>query len=262
MFLRIAVLFIGCAGAISGWQPTLFAGTIVPDIDDNDSSLVFSDTTVASTSDGSFAPTLANGLTLAAQITPTQADIDSPADKAVAVIETGGTTSGTGLWIVDGDYWFLTSSGNPSALPTDSDGANQAIGVNLGAAVADQQNEVWASFDGANALLKGSVNGVVTDYLLANVNDGWNWAGNKSVSLGEASLTATGANLGWRGGLVDNLVAPATFDTNAAVDLDGAVSLGQVFNTISNAPATIPEPSSIALVGLLAAGLLRRRSRS
>ena len=248
---RFTLLFMCCAAAFSAVQSSGVAGTIVPDIDDTDSSLVFSATTPTTTSTDHYAPTLSNGVTLAAQLTPNQADVDSPADAAVAVIETGGTTSGSGIWLIGGNYWFLTSAGSSSALPSDNDGSDNGIGVNLGAAVAGQQNQVWASFDGANALLKGSVNGVVTDYPLVNVSGTWNWTGNDSVSLGQVDGTVTGANFGFRGGLVDGLTAPAMFDTNAAVDLDGTVSLGQVFNSVS----TIPEPSGLVLAMLFAVGL-------
>ncbi|MCA9239984.1 MAG: PEP-CTERM sorting domain-containing protein [Planctomycetales bacterium] len=236
-------------------QLPAFAGTIVPDIDDADPSNVFTSLVPTTTGANSYAPTLANGVTLAAQLTPNQADVSAPATTAVAVIETGGTTSGSGIWMLGGNYWFLTSNGNANALPSDTDGSDSGIGVNLGPAVADQVNNVWASFDGANAVLKAGVNGAVASYPLSNVDGTWNWTGNDTVSLGQASPVVTGANLGHRGGLVDNLTPPAMFDTNAAVDLSGTVSLGQVFNTVSN----VPEPSSLTLLGLVAAGLLRRR---
>lgn len=255
MRFRISILFPCCAVACIAAQHLAYAGTIVPDIDDSDPSNVFTSTVTTTTGANSYAPTLENGVTLAAQLTPSQADVAAPDTTAVAVIETGGTTSGSGIWLLGGNYWFLTSNGNPNALPADADGSDSGIGVNLGPAIADQQNEVWASFDGAGAVLRAGVNGAVAIYPLSNVSGTWNWTGNDTVSFGVASPVVTGANFGHRGGLVDNLTAPAMFDTNAAVDLTGTVSLGQVFNTVSN----VPEPGSLALLGLITAGLLHRR---
>ncbi|QDU56319.1 hypothetical protein [Aeoliella mucimassa] len=255
MRLCFTLLAIGLMAGFS----TLQAGTIVPDLSDSDASLVYSDTVVGSTIANYFAPTLADGVTLAAKLTPTQVDIDMPAESAVAVIETGGTTSGSGIWLLGGEYWFLTSNGNAGALPADADGGDSGIGVSLGSAVPGQENLVWASFDGANGGLKGSVNGVVTEYPLANVGGGWNWGGNKSVSFGEPDPTLTGANYGWRGGLVDNLTSPALYDTNSAVSLDGTVALGQIYNTVSATPVSVPEPSSLLIAGLMAAGLIAYR---
>ena len=260
MSSRIIPLALGLMASFAFMQTHCVAGSIVPDLDDGASSLVFSSTTaVASSGLNAFTPNLADGVTLAAKLTPNQTDLATPVESAIAVIETGGTTSGSGIWLLGGDYWFLTSSGNANALPADLDGSDGGVGVNLGAAVADVENLVWASFDGANGLLKASVNGVVSDYAIANVGSGWNWGGNKSVSFGIPDPEVTGANMGWRGGLTDGLTPPAMYDTNSAVSLSGTVALGQIYNTVSVTPVAVPEPSTLALAGLCALGLLGYR---
>lgn len=240
---------------------SVYGGTIVPDLNDGDA--VFSSTTPTTTGIDSYAPTLANGVTLAASVTPTALDISNSAAGAVAVIETGGTTSGTGLWILDGNLWFLASSGNATAVPSSSldlDGSDKAIGVQLGAVTGGIQLDVFASFDGANGSLLVSQNSSVSTFSLSNVTGAWNWTGNDSVGFGIADPTLSGANLGWRGGLADLAAGTSIFSCNSAQSLDGSVTLGQVFNAVS----TVPEPGTSALIGFGLAALIgvRRRIRS
>ncbi len=234
------------------------AGTLVPDL--SDGSAIYSTTVRGSTGVDVYpAPVLANGMTLAARFTPSAADITNSASGAVAILETGGTTSGTGLWLINGNVWFLSSSGNQNAFPTgpsDLDGSNNAIGVQLGTVAAGVQTDIFASFDTANATILVGQNGSYSDFTLTGVTGGWNWTGNDTVSFGDLALDQPSAGIfGFRGGLTDNNTA-GLFYTNSAIALDGTVSLGQVFNAVS----TVPEPTSgLLALGALAATAIRRR---
>jgi|GEM_PF-3972765 len=238
---------------------TAFGGTIVPDLDDGDA--IFDQTTAtANPSNVNPAVVLDSGLTLAASVVPSTLDISNSSTSAVALMEIGGTTSGSGLWLIDGSVWFLSSSGNstavPDSSPLDLSGANGAIGARIGALAAGVTTEVFVSFDRINGTLLTSLDSVVASYTVSDVA-GWNWGGNRTISFGNADSTDTGGNAGWRGGLADLPGGdPSLFNTNLAVDFDGTLVRGQVFNQVS----TIPEPAVPALsLGALALAALRRR---
>jgi hypothetical protein len=257
---KTTYLLLTAAVAASG---SALGGTIVPDLNDGDA--VFSSTIPTTTGTNSYNPTNANGVTLAARFTPSALDITNSASGAVAIIETGGTTSGTGLWILDGSVWFSSSSGDQNAFPSSSsdlDGSDSAVGVQLGSVTAGSEMTVFVSFDTAGGSLLASQDSSISVFTLAGVADGWNWTGNDTVGFGIADPeVAAGGNLGWRGGLgdLDGLEPPSLFNGNTAMDLDGSVSLGQVFNDVS----AVPEPSTVSLLaGLFGFAVLRRRRNS
>lgn len=225
-----------------------FGGTIVPDL--SDASAIYSSTSPAVTAANGYpAPTLANGLTLAARFTPDATDIANSANGAVAVIETGGTTSGTGLWIINGSLWFSGSSGSATAIPTsnlDLDGSDKAIGVQLGSLTAGVQVDIFASLDSAHNKLLISQNSSVLSYTLVNVGSAWNWNGNSSVGFGIADPTVVNGNFGFRGGLADLTAGSSLFSGNSAMSLDGSVALGQIFNNVS----AVPEPGMPGMIGM------------
>jgi PEP-CTERM motif len=242
---------------------SVYGGTIVPDL--NDASAVYSSTTATPLTNTVIASqTLANGVTLAASFTPNATDIANSANGPVAVLEIGGSSNGTGLWIIGGNLWFLSKGTSaPKAVPSstlDLDGSTKVIGVQLDPITADVQLNVYASLDTANDSLLISQNSSVITYALSNVASTWNWQGNDSVSFGIADPTLpSGGNMGWCGALADLAAGTSPFSDNSAQSLNGNVSLGQIFNAVS----TVPEPSTLAL-GVLggAAVLFLRRRRS
>lgn len=244
---------------------TAQAGVIVPDL--NDASALYNSTT-ASTS--TIATTRANGLTLAASLTPSAADV-TKTNGAVAVIEIGGTLNGSGLWILNGNLWFISHSSSNAVFPSsgaDFNGSDSALGVNLGTVSADTQVNAFVSLNIANGTLITSFNSVVNSYSLTGVasgGSGWNWHGNNTVSFGLVDPFADGAlggHNGYRGGLTydnpsDAITVDPLFVANNAVAFSGTIHRGQVFNTVS----AVPEPGAAALGLLGTVTLLRRRRR-
>lgn len=241
------------------------AGVIVPDL--NDASAIYNSATASTVT---VATTRANGLTLAASLTPSLADV-TKSDGAVAVIEIGGTANGSGLWILNGNLWFISHSSQNVVFPSsgaDFSGADSAIGLNLGTVAANTQVDAFVSLNIATGTLITSLNSVVNSYSLTGVAagaSGWNWHGNNTVSFGSPDPFADGAlggHNGYRGGLTydnpsDAITVDALFNANNAVALSGTLHRGQVFNTVS----AVPEPGSAALGLLGSVTLLRRRRR-
>lgn len=242
-------------------------GTIVPDLDDG--SAVFSSTTPVTSSTLPAALTLANGLTLAASFTPNATDIANSANGPVGVLEIGGSSNGSGFWLINGNLWFLTKGINQgTAVPgsnLDTDGADGVIGIQLDALTAGVQLNVYASLDTVHDSLLISQNSIVTSYTLTGVSSSWNWQGNRSVSFGnvDPTVTVNGSTglqaKGYDGALADLADSSSPFNDNHAVALNGTVDLGQIFNAVSIQP--VPEPGTLALAGLGVAGLLLARQR-
>lgn len=239
------------------------AGVIVPDL--NDASAIYNSSTATT---ATVTSTRANGLTLATSLIPTVADV-TKTDGAVAVIEIGGTSNGSGLWILNGSLWFISHSSTNTVFPSsgaDFNGSDSAIGVNLGAVTANAQTDAWVSLNIASGTLVTSLNSVVNSYALTGVAAGaagWNWHGNNTVSFGSPDPFADGTlggHNGYRGGLSydnpsDAITLDPLFNANNAVGFSGTLVRGQVFNTVSS----IPEPGA-AVLGLLGmVPLLRRR---
>ncbi|MBK1882259.1 PEP-CTERM sorting domain-containing protein [Luteolibacter pohnpeiensis] len=249
-----------CLSALLGATSAAHAGTIVPDLDD--SLAIYSQSTANTTTTGTV--TLSQGVTLAAQFTANASDLLNSTTGAVSVIEIGGTTSGTGLYIIDGYLWLLGSSTTATTAPSSSsdvDASDNSIGVQLGAVTAGVQSTIFASLNTTNGTLLISQDSIVTTFALSGITSSWNWAGNRTASFGIADATVVNGNNGYRGGLVDAASNPL-FNSNNAYSLTGDLTLGQVFNTVSS----VPEPSVPALLGAAVTGFMlfgrNRRSRN
>ncbi len=204
--------------------------------------------------------TLANGITLAAQVTPTAADLTASTTGTVNIIEIGGTAKGSAILLKDGNFIFVTKNDANSASPVleDTDGVDHMIGITLGAATADLDTQVWASFDGGNGLIRYSLNGVANQLSITGTAAGWNWVGNNTLSFGMQDTQT-----GWYGGcadLGDYAGAPYPADNFAsalATPFAGTVTRGQYFNAVS----AIPEPATAGLMGMMGFGILFFRRR-
>lgn len=245
------------------------AGTIVPYLNDSDALQTFGATSseVVNTSG-----TLANGLTLAVDYTPTAGDITASAAPApVLLLEIGTSGAGSGIYLANGGYWFVTKqngnanyaavdgSGNPTLDldgTTGVGGVGNSISVLLGAAIAGTDALVWASFDNANGKIYGSVNGAEISYDVAGTDASWNWEGEGSLSFlvgtsGAYGGLAINGNAGvWKKGIKVDATGTAG---------DNVASIGgQYFNEV----IPVPEPSTTAFVLLGLAGLFIRRRKT
>ena len=260
--LSVRISLMATAALLAGGAA--HAGVIVPDL--NDVSALYNSTTAST---ATISTTRANGLTLAASLTPTVADV-TKTDGAVAVIEIGGTSNGAGLWILNGNLWFISHSSQNVVFPSsgaDFIGSDSAIGLNLGTVAADTQVDAFLSLNLASGRLIASLNSVVSTYTLTGVAAGaagWNWHGNNTVSFGTPDAFADaglGGHNGYRGGLSydnpsDAITLDPLFNANNAVAFSGTLIRGQVFNTVS----AVPEPGA-AVLGLAGMVTLLRRKR-
>lgn len=245
------MLAVSVAGVVS-------AGVIVPDLDDT--SAFYDSSTAGTAALGGQA--LSSGITLAARVTATAADITASQSGTVNIIEIGGTAKGSAILIKDGNFIFVTKNDANSASPimNDTDGVDHMIGIILGAVTADVDTQVWASFDAGNGVLRYSLNGTANAVAITGTDASWNWVGNNTLSFGQQDTQT-----GWYAGcadLGDYAAEPYPVDNFAsalATPFAGTVTQGQYFNTVSN----IPEPGTIGLLGLAGVGMvfMRRRFR-
>ncbi len=206
-------------------------------------------------------------MTLAARFNP---DVSQATAGPVIVIENGGTSNGTGLYLVNGNLVFCSKANNGRyALPTSlsdldftSDANGKAIAVDLGAVNFGAENNVYVSMDLNNGLLFSSINGVTVSYVITGTSGTENLDGNRTVSfLGVDPIPAD--QLGWLGGLLEegngnnaSTLYPQLFWTNAVsmIQTEGYDNqLGQVFSVY------VPEPATLLMLGLGAVVLRKRK---
>jgi hypothetical protein len=163
------------------------------------------------------------------------------------VIEDGGTTNGTGLYLGDGNLIFAAKSTNQLGLPTsmnDTDFSDNALAIALGPVTFGAENVVYASFDAGAGRLVCSINGLQRVYTITGSNASKNLDGNTSVSfLGSGAITP-----GHMGGLCETGADqfPLLFWNNARNMTQTAGytnQLGQVFSNVETLELRAYNPS-------------------
>lgn len=245
-----------------------FAGVIVPGWDDGTALVQFSAAHNGVVNE--VADITTGAMTLAARFNP---DASQASVGPVIVIENGGTSNGTGLYLANGSLVFCAKAGNGRySLPTSltdtnfaNDGTGKAMAVDLGAVNFGAENAVFVSMDLKNGLLFANINGVTSSFTITGSDGTENLDGNRTVSfLGVAPIPTTPNNeYGWLGGLLEegngnnaSTLYPQLFWTNAVAMVQTAGydnQLGQVFSTY------IPEPATLCLLGLGAIAVRRRK---
>jgi hypothetical protein len=217
-----------------GLSTAVWAGEIVPVLDDNAALVNF--TAARAGVAGDHAKITTGKITLAARFNP---DVSMITGGPTIVIEDGGTTNGTGLYVGDGNLIFAAKSNNQLGLPTsmnDTDFSDNALAIVLGPVNFGQENVVYASFDAAAGKLLSSINGQTQVYSILGSDATKNLDGNTSVSfLGSGTITP-----GHMGGLCETGAAqfPLLFWNNARnmTQTAGYINqFGQVF------PEAVPE---------------------
>jgi len=194
--------------------------------------------------------TQADGLTFNITFTPTAADLTG----LVTLMEIGGQTNGTALYLFDGTPVFLSKTGGGSeyTIPdTTFDGSGIAVQHSGGSLTAGVQTTVAAIYNNALGDLTLAVGSTPVTSTISISNPQSNWNGNNSLSVGTMS-----GNVGDRSGTFGDTAAAFGTDVKS---LAGTVD-GDAYYWNSSAATVIPEPSTAILAclgGML--GLLRRR---
>jgi len=173
------------------------AGEIVPTLDDKTALANYTAARAGVVND---TIDLTSGkLTLAARFNP---DPSQRTGGPIIVIEIGGTTNGTGLYLGDGNLIFAAKSTNQLGLPTsmnDTDFSDNALAITLGPVKFGVENEVYVSFDAGTGKLLSSINHITRLYTITGSNASKNLDGTRSVSfLGSGAIIP-----GQMGGLVE-----------------------------------------------------------
>jgi hypothetical protein len=220
------------------------AGVIVPGLDDSTALADYSAARAGTTTD-----TVENAtglLTLAARFNP---DASQMTGGPFIVIEIGGTSNGTGLYLGDGNLIFACKNNNQLGLPAsmnDMNFSDNALALTLGPVVFGVENKVYISMNLNTGEFISSINGITTLHTITNSTGSENLDGNHSVSfLGLDALVP-----GHMGGLVETGAAqfPLLFWNNAANMTQTAGynnQRGQVFAAAVPAPQP---PYSILIV--------------
>lgn len=247
MMLKLLLRGFFAGGISIGLSSALVvAGELVPDLND---SAALADYNVAHAGLINDIADITNGtITLSARFKP---DASMATGGPYIVIEAGGTSNGTGLYLADGNLILMAKANSARyAVPVslnDRDFSDGVLAVNFGPVNIGAENIVYASLNVNTSVLYGSVNGVLTTYGLSGCSGAENVDGNRSVSfLGSGAI----ADFGFMGGLLEagQEQYPLLFWTSASnmVQASGYTNQrGQVFAMAINGPAL---PYSITAV--------------
>ncbi|ARN56325.1 LamG-like jellyroll fold domain-containing protein [Sedimentisphaera salicampi] len=166
-----------------------FAGEIVPEFDDSDAIVDYSERQLQNSSD--MTGIVDSGLiTLTAKFTPTEADT-TKTDGPVIVTEVGGSNYGTGIFICDGMLTFgskgANGSGGGNAVveslnDTDASG-DGGVAVALGPVYPNIETELFVSFNSGTGELIAMINGRLYTETITGSVQVTNLSGNRTVSV-------------------------------------------------------------------------------
>lgn len=145
-------------------------------------------------SSGISQPVLANGFTFNITFTPTAADLSG----TVLLMEIGGTSNGSGLYLIDGVPTFISKQGsNDATLPTslnDTSLPTIAVQSSVGTLVAGTEYSLASAWNHAGKLDLAVFNGTtLTPDTFTITGTPGDWSGNESLSVGiKTSNASTG----------------------------------------------------------------------
>ena len=178
-------------------------------------------------------PNHAAGLTMVVTFTPAAADLTG----TVLLMEIGGTSNGSGLYLIDGVPVFVTKSNTdaatyPDTLPdlSRNDAApytnNIAINHSAGVLAADTQYTVAAVYNPGKSTLELGVGGAGLDWVSTTGSLGSeNWSGLDTLAVG------TQDGVGNRGALSEN-AASGVWRAGSAADLAGVIEQATYWNEV------------------------------
>ena len=189
---------------------------------------VYDGGTIATTAGGLAQPNLAGGHAFNIEFTPTADDLSG----TVLLLEIGGTSNGTGLYLIDGVLTYVTKhNGTDDALPT---GLNDtaidpaaAVTNSYGTVSAGVAYSVAASWDqGGHLILAIQADEQMTGKIDTITMTGafGNWSGDESFSVGQNPRLGAGGPGGSVGGLAgevagDEYGAPFDVEDDAETPL-------------------------------------------
>lgn len=241
--IKMAYRFVVIGLMIGLMITDIQAGDIVPGLDD--STAVADYTAARAGTDTDISDITGGQLTLAARFNPAASQM---AGGPFIVIEVGGTSNGTGLYLGDGNLIFVSKNVNQLGLPesmNDTDFSDNALAVTLGAVAFDVENEVYVSMDLHTGELISSINGVITSYTITNSTGNENLDGNHSVSfLGSGAII-----FGHMGGLTEGgaTTFPLLFWNNA-VNMTQTAGYNNQRGQVFAAAVSAPQPPYTILV--------------
>ncbi|MGE4286750.1 MAG: LamG-like jellyroll fold domain-containing protein [Phycisphaerae bacterium] len=226
---------------LCGLAAFTYAGQIVPGLDD--STARFSTTVPQNGTLNEIANNTTGLLTFAARFNPdaSQADV-----APVQLLQYGGTSNGTGVYVVYGDVYFCGKSyGQPGVMPisdNDTDFSDYTIAVKIGSVVYGEENIMFASFNIATGELISKVNDIVKITQVTGSDSGINVDGNLTVGfIGDGVILETG----WLGGLTQNADYPEFFNLNCVSMVQTAGydnQLGQIFDQMADLSVLASNP--------------------